>query len=484
MLQPMTDAAPRVVVQKAAQVGATVMAILRAVWFLAVHQAQTMYLFPTHRSAARFSRGRFQVLLEHSPLLRTLFRAVKNAAHLRAGPVNFYCHGARSRVELLSTPVQYLTMDERDELYLGAVSSKQSWSAVELARKRLSGQREFWELNLSTPTIPGHGVAAEFARSDQHVYYLHCPHCGEFVHPTWPEAIGGLACDTFHFRCERCGECWTQDERRIAIRAGCWRPRFPGRPLRGYHLSQLISPVVTAERLVQQYRASEHSPQGRQVFFNSVLGLPYLAEGARMDAALIAEAMARGGEQMAHASQGSVMGVDVGPTWLHVVLAEKVGEVLRLIQVCKRSEWRELSALIQRYRVRSFVIDAMPETHQARNLVHRHPFGWLCYYTRATGGNAVLAPNTRALHVSRTETLDKMFERWQTGKVTAPVDLPREFIDHMQALVRVVQVQRDGQARADFVDAGVADHFAHAMNYCELAASLMPPPLRFEVTPP
>ena len=34
---------------------------------------------------------------------------------MRAGRANFYCHGARSRVELMSTPVQYLTLDERDE---------------------------------------------------------------------------------------------------------------------------------------------------------------------------------------------------------------------------------------------------------------------------------------------------------------------------------------------------------------------------------
>jgi hypothetical protein len=484
LLEPMMDASPRVVIQKAAQVGATVMAILRAVWFLDQHQAHTMYLFPTHRSAARFSRGRFQVLLEQSPYLRELFRRVKNAAHLRAGPANFYCHGARSRVELMSTPVQYLTLDERDELYLGAVTSPQPWSAVELARQRLAGQREFWELNLSTPTIPGHGVAAEFELSDQRFLYILCPHCTQWVHPTWPHGLGVYRGQPA-FCCPRCAAFWTAHQRRRAIREGRWIPTYPERALRGYHLSQMISPVATADRLLEQWRASMKSPQGRQVFFNSVLGLPYVAEGARLETEHLRAAVTRGGYAMAHASHGSIMGVDVGPTWFHIVIAEPAGELLRLIWVGKVSDWLELTRLIARYRVQLFVIDAMPETHQARALAQQHPGGFLCYYAgNAPPGPAAVSPQDHILRVSRTESLDAMYLRWRLGKVAAPAELPAEFVEQMQALIRVVQVGRDGQARADYLTAGHADHFAHAMNYCELATRLRGPALRFEVTGP
>jgi hypothetical protein len=242
--------------------------------------------------------------------------------------------------------------------------------------------------------------------------------------------------------------------------------------------------VATAERLLEQWRASERSPQGRQVFYNSVLGLPYVAEGARLERTLIDQAIARGGYPMQPTSQGSVMGVDVGPTWLHVVIAEPVGEMLRLIWLGKPTEWPELVRLIERYSVQAFVIDAMPETHQARGLVQRYRFGYLCYYTSSTAGEACVSPDTRVLHVSRTESLDAMYQRWQVGKIAGPANLSGEFIEQMQALVRVLRVQRDGQARAEYVDAGHADHFAHAMNYCEIAAKLRPKPLRFEVTPP
>ncbi len=520
--QPMRDTARRIVIQKAAQVGATVMAILRAVWFIDTHGASTMYLVPTHRSALRFSRGRFQVLLEHSPYLRGLFQAVKSGHHLRAGAANFYCHGARSRADLMSTPVQYLTLDERDELYLGKVASPQPWSAVELARQRLSGQRDYWELDLSTPTIPGHGIAAEFAKSDQHFYQLCCPLCDEYATPTWPDAVGqesgvrdqesgigsqmpcadgdlDLTPDSClltppFFRCVLCRQPWTEDERRQAIRAGRWVAAYPGRGVRGYHLSQLIAPNATAERLVRQWQASRENPQARQVFYNSMLGLPYVAEGARLEERFIRDAVARGGYPMAATSQGSTMGVDVGPTWFHVVVAEPLpavppcdggttGGFLRLVWAGKVHEWQQLPELIARYNVLAYVIDAMPETHQARALVRSFPQGYLCYYGGPKSGPA-LDSGSQVLRAPRTESLDAMYLRWRTGKLLAPSDLPAEFADHLQALVRVLRVGRDGQAVADYLEAGGPDHFAHALNYCELSLLLRGQPLRFQVTSP
>ncbi len=497
LLAPLFDTSRRIVIQKSAQMGATVLAILRAVWFLDARQAHTMYLFPTQRSALRFSRGRFQVLLEQSRYLRRLFKQVRSAGHLRAGPVSFHCHGARSRADLMSTPVQYLTLDERDELYLGKVGRPQPWSAVELARQRLSGQSAYWELDLSTPTIPGHGVAAEFARSDQHRFLLHCPRCDRFVLPTWPDAIDcgfrlaeeaaeqlpDQAIRAARFRCQLCGQSWTNDERRQAIRRGDWQAEHPERELRGYHLSKLVSPVANAAELVRQWQASRSHVAARQVFYNSVLGLPYLAEGARLEQRFIDEAMARGGYAMAHASQGSVVGVDVGPTWLHVVVAEPVNDLLRIVWAGVVPEWQQLAELLRRYAVQAFVIDAMPETHHARSLVRAFPQGRLCYY-RGPGSELAVDAEGNAIRVPRTDSLDAMYLRWRLGKVLAPRDLPSDFAEQLRNLVRVVRIGREGQAVADYLDSGLPDHYAHALNYCELALALRGRTPVFEITPP
>jgi len=507
--QPLEDQAQRMVIQKSAQVGATVLATIRALWFVDVRRAHSLYLFPTHRSALRFSRGRFRVLLERSPYLRGQFRQVRTDNHLRSGIVNFYCHGARSRTELMSTPVQYLTIDERDEMYLGRPDGPQPWSAVELARQRLGGQARAWELNISTPTIPEYGVAAEFARSDQQHYHPLCPYCGRLVRLTWPEALTLVprrGCQSGSaemlrdpaseerlpvrrlgrwraaFRCPRCRRAWTDQARRWAVGRGRWLADRPERMLRGYHFSQLISPVQTAERLLRQWWEAQGKPVKLQVFFNAVLGLPYVWEGSRLDPQWVEEAQARGGHLMAASSAGSVMGVDIGPTWFHAVVAEPVGEMLRLVWVGLVRDWRHLAEVVRRYRVRSYVLDAMPETHPARDFLRSFGQGWLCWYVGA-GRRVAVDPNARTVHAPRTDTLDAMMLRWRLGRVLAPRDLPRDFVAQLTSLVRVVRVGRMGEASAEYVAAG-PDHYAHALNYCELALRLLPRRPRFEIVAP
>jgi hypothetical protein len=480
LVQPLNDLSPHIVLQKGAQVGATVLAILRTLWFLDVRKAHSLYLFPTHKSALRFSKGRFAVLVERSPRLKKLFKAVKTGNHMRAGTVNFYCHGARSRNELMSVPIQYLTIDERDEMYQTAEGGRQPWSAVDLARQRLKGQTASWEMDLSTPTIPSHGIHADFLRSDQHLFHPRCLHCRKRSPLVWPDSVQ----EPDAFRCAVCHHAWTDYERRQALREGLWIPSYPGRPLRGYHVSQLLSPVVTAAGLLKDWHAAQGHPTALQVFYNAVLGLPYVAEGARLERHFLEEAMAKGGEVMAtRATKPTLMGVDVGPTWLHVVVAEPWGTGLKLLWAGKVSQWGELPVLLRQYQVQSFVIDAQPETHLARDLVTAFPMGWLCYYRTAPGALLVDSAH-HILRVSRTESLDAMYRLWRLGYLSAPTNLPEEFLLQMQAPIRVLRLRRDGQPWAEYVESGNPDHYAHAMNYCHLALQFHGSPLQFQVTLP
>lgn len=488
LLQPMNDASPRVVLQKGAQVGATVMAILRALWFVEAWQAQTLYLFPTHRAAARFARSRLAVLLDHSPHWRNLFRAGRRLGHLRAGPVNFYCHGGRSRTELMSLPIQYLTIDERDEMYHGEAAAQQGWSAVELARQRLSGQVQAWELDLSTPTIPGRGIAADYAASDRHEFCPRCPHCQRRVPLTWPAALQGHdgPPEQAAWACPACRRTWSAAERRAALRHGRWVAQEPSAPTRGYHIPQLLAPAPTPERLAAQWQAAQANPAALQVFYNAVLGLPHLADGTRLEPHYIDLAMSQGGQAPAPPGPlppgDQVMGVDVGPVWLHVVVATPTPAGLRIVWVGMVDTWPRLAEVWRHLGVGTYVIDAQPETHQARQFVAQHPRGFLCYYREITGGR--LHAQDHVVQVGRTESLDAMFQLWRSGQVALPRNTPEAFKLQLRALARIVRLWRDGTPRADYVEVGGADHYAHAMNYAALAAVLRGGPCRFDVTLP
>lgn len=481
------DLTPRVVIQKGAQVGATVMAMLRTLWFLDRRRKSAMYLFPTHRSADRFRRGRFTVLVGRSPSLRGRVKATRAPGHLRVGAAQFYCHGARSRAELMSVPVAYLTLDERDELYRMAGLEGTPWSGVDLARQRLSGQAESWEVSLSTPTIPGHGIAAEFAKSDQRMFRVQCPHCERRTALEWPASVLGLDGPPRHARfcCPLCRTAWNDRERRAAVQAGQWQATNTGAEAHGYHLSQLLSPVAKAKRLVRQWQEGQGDPAALQVFHNAVLGVPYLADGARLETKYLEEAISRGGGMvMAESGVNTSAGVDVGPQLLHVVIVQRAINWCRLLWAGVVPDWPDLERLIRQYGVRSYVIDAQPETHQARRLVNQIPGGWLCYYRTSLGAQPCQDSSLNLLRVPRSETLDALYQTWKRGQVIAPGNLPGEFADQLRSLVRVVRLDRRGQARVDYLEAGGPDHYAHAMNYALLAMALAGGQRYFAVTGP
>jgi hypothetical protein len=481
------DLTPRVVIQKAAQVGATVMAMLRTVWFLDRRKKSAMYLFPTHRSADRFRRGRFTVMVQRSPSLQGRVKATGAPGHLRVGAAQFYCHGARSRAELMSVPVAYLTLDERDELYRMAGLEGTPWSGVDLARQRLAGQAESWEVSLSTPTIPGHGIAAEFARSDQREFLVRCPHCSCRTPLHWPEALLGIdgPPKQARFCCPLCRTPWDDAARRAAIQVGVWHPRNAQAETHGYQLNQLLSPVAKARRLVKQWQEAQGDPAALQVFHNAVLGLPYLAEGARLDLKYVEDAVAQGGgATMADFGVNTAAGIDVGPQLLHVVIVQRAINWCHLLWAGVVTEWHELEQLLRQYDVRSYVIDAQPETHQARRLVTQYPGGWLCYYRTSLGAQPHQHTELNILRVPRSETLDALYQAWKRGQVIAPANLPPAFVDQLRSLVRVVRLDRRGQARVDYLEAGGPDHYAHAMNYALLALSLQGGQRYFAVTEP
>ncbi|HQR06507.1 MAG TPA: phage terminase large subunit family protein [Gemmatales bacterium] len=484
LTEPLNSLSPRMVLQKAAQVGATVMAMMRVMWFLEHRQKSAMYLFPTHRTADRFRRGRFSVMVQRSPKFQAMVKATGAPGHLRVGVAQFYCHGARSRAELMSVPVAYLTLDERDELYKAAGLEGTPWSAVDLARQRLAGQPDSWELSLSTPTIPGYGIAAEFARSDQRTFIVQCPRCYDHTDITWPGGVLGVDGPPYRakFCCPQCRAPWSNDERRNVIKAGSWQSQVHDEQTHGYHMSQLFSPVAKAERLVAQWQEAEGDPSALQVFHNSVLGLPYLAEGARLGTACIEESIARSnGATMATSAAMSVAGIDVGPQFLHVVIAMPVGKMCRIVWAGMALNWAELERLLGDYGVRSYVIDAQPETHEARRLIHRRAGGWMCYYRLGIGSQHHQDTAQQVLRVPRSETLDALYHMWNSGRVIAPVNLPSEFVEQLRSPVRVVRLDRRGVPRVDYLEAGGADHYAHAMNYCVLALGCVGSAPRMEI---
>jgi phage terminase large subunit GpA-like protein len=150
-LKEMHDSESEMIVgQKAAQLGYTEFALNLAFYYIDIKATDVLYVLPSKTpDASDFSASRFDGALELSQHLTDLFSDVKNVGHKRAGAVNMYVRGSKSRPGLKSIPVGLVILDEVDEF---------EQKNIPLAMERLSGQVERKIAMLSTPTIEERGI--------------------------------------------------------------------------------------------------------------------------------------------------------------------------------------------------------------------------------------------------------------------------------------------------------------------------------------
>jgi hypothetical protein len=139
---------------------------------------------------------------------------------------------------------------------------------------------------------------------------------------------------------------------------------------------------------------------------------------------------------------------------------------------------------MQQFAVATLVIDALPETTKARELQADFPPGvvWLAYYVSQRTGTKHAVPLDwnevdGVVNLDRTRTLDALYGRFYAHLHTLPADareLP-EYYAHRLASTRVLEDGPGGEKVARYVESG-PDHFAHAENYCLVAALAPAPP--------
>ena len=468
--QLMDDTSSRVVIMKAAQMGVTEIGMTRAMHAVDALGMPVLYLFPTADDVSDFSAGRFDPMLEDSPALAELFTDVSNVGLKRAGSTCLYLRDSRSPSQIKSIPVAALVLDEFDEMQERSVA---------LARKRLTGHADTWELDLSTPTYPGVGIAAEYEQSDQHEWWIPCPHCGEFQVLDFAVNVQ-LGPDEgwkgSEWICSECHETWTNDERLDAIDLGEWRPRNPDATIRGYHISQLYSPAlgdrevtgaeaIAREFVVEANKSVEHLTD----FYNSVLGLAWEPEGLKITPGAVRDCVGSYAELDRHPGP-AFLGIDVG-TFLHFQVWVPGDGGPRAIKVGK-TDWAGVDLLMVAYNVEVCVIDAMPERQKAHEFRDRWPGTvYLAFYPAAehmAGQMLQWNDDNGTVNLHRSGISDTLARRIVDRAISFPRELTLEAIRHMSNVYRALEEGPDGRLRAKWKHRG-PDHTFHAGNYAEAA---------------
>ncbi len=484
--------ARRVVVFKASQMGASEWAISYSLHAADERKATVLYLFPTEGDVSDFSSARVGPAIESSAYLEQVVmeggsaavggRKVRGADRVtlkRVGDRFLYMRGSQVRPDgkapqLKSIDADVLVLDEVDEMDPRAPS---------IAVKRLGHSVIAEERWISTPTYPGFGIHAAWMLSDQREWMIKCTRCGRRQALT----IGHVVREWDEL--ERPRE-WNKDKQRRAYAAcekcgkplnrlgpGTWVATNPKVETMGFHLTKLFSPTAVLDELVANLQTTDETK--RREAFNQDLGLPYLPKGGQLTDETL-DACRRDYAHGPKPNERTILGADVGKT-IHVVirseeLEPETGERAQRF-AGEVESFESLGRLMRQYNVSRAVIDALPETREARKLQASFPKGvmWLAYYVNQRAGTKYQAPEIwndteGVVNLDRTRSMDRMFSRFFELKNTLPgnIRVIAGYYEMLKAPVRVLEDGPGGEKVAVYREA-TADHFAHAENYCEVA---------------
>lgn len=476
--------------QKAAQVGITETMLNRAFYLMDQRKWDIAYYLPNKiPDATDFSNARFDPAIEESQYLSSMFTSTKNVGHKRAGTANLYIRGSNSKVGLRSIPVAGLFIDEVDVC---------ADYVLPMARERLSGQQQSQLWTFSTPTIEGHGINAIFSQSDQRHFFFKCPSCSRFIELTFPKCLkfcsdseSDAAINDSYLICPECEAKLPHEQKPQFLKTGIWVPAQPGKNVVGFYINQMYSSTVTPGDLAKSFLKGQRDLAEEQEFYNSKLGIVHTPEGNTVTDAEIVSAIGDyvngDSEHLKHLPV--TIGIDVGK-FLHVVVvrwdinahatlddinSQAVAHVIHAFKIeSLKAGFPELDPIIRIYQPRAVIIDAQPERRSASDFATRwNGLVRTCFYgDHARGRNLVLADNN-VLTVDRTIWLDTSLGRFHSHTIKLPANIDHEFKTQIRALTRITRKNSQGNPVSLYLKPAVDDHYAHALNYAEIALKFL-----------
>lgn len=270
------------------QVGKTLAMIICRLWALDQRPRPAMYVMPTEVTTKRFGRSRIMPVIESSPKLARHLTGQKNdtrGTEYWFNGMPLFFAWANSPSMLSSQPVGDVDLDEIDK-FPGA--SKKEADPESLARERT---KTFWDRKIrraSTPTTVDGPIWKAWLRSDRRMYFIPCPHCGEFQtlefsQLRWDKSENSeslRANKRAHYKCAKCAGEIRDHHKKTMLTAGKWRatnPDIVDTSHAGFKITTLYAPPewITFSDIAAEFLESKDDPEKLQNFKNSWLAEPW-----------------------------------------------------------------------------------------------------------------------------------------------------------------------------------------------------------------
>ena len=315
-----------VVIAKAARIGYTEGVMGQRIGY-DIHQdpERVLVVMPTDDDAKDWSQKQLTPMIDAAPVLAEIVPEARgrdsgNTIKDKVFPGgSITIRGAHSPKGLRRHTARDVILDEVDGF---EVTSRDEGDPVLLAKRACRTIPDSKVVMGSTPKLKSNSrIWKALATSDWREYHVPCPHCETMQVLRWggpdtsfgvkwakeihckgcgSEVEGGVeecpSCrgrefaathlpETAHYVCAHCSEVIQEVDKADMIAAGEWVPRFPGRAVRGYHISGLVSPFANASwvHMVDEFLKAKSDPAQLQVWVNQWLGEPFEERGDKVD---------------------------------------------------------------------------------------------------------------------------------------------------------------------------------------------------------
>ena len=353
------DLSPDIVVRKSAQVGESTERIFKTFWCNKFLKANVIYVLPSKNVINDFVKPKVDPLIASNPHIQAMV-STDSISQKQIGDRFTYFKGAFSERDAIAISGDILILDELDRM--------PDMHVVNTYDSRLQASELGWRWRLSNPSNLGFGVDMYYQDSDQMHWFVKCSHCGfrsfvDWQQDTYAELKNHYVDqDKQQYACGKCDKAISDEARRM----GEWIARYPSRKRRGYWISQLVAPWVSAERIIEQ-----HEESTIEFFHNFVLGKAYTPS----DLVVNRETILRATAPSIIPKLNVAMGVDQNASEQIWVAATPQG----VFAHGRTKSWEELERLKLMWNA-VVVADPNPYSTMPKRLAAKYNDFYLCYF--------------------------------------------------------------------------------------------------------
>ena len=493
---------------KAVQTGISELMILLMLYAAGWQDRIAAYVLPQYRTSGRFVSQRIDTVLARTPAYMRRLPGGELGLEDASGKGNLHLKRFGRRGSLLflgsNTPADFLEFSAD----LVIVDEYDDCDQTNLAkvRDRVRESAHPQLLHVSNPQLGG-GITTLYNDGSQTRWFHRCDRCGHrqaldwFQHFVRETRAGWEARDKERAATEYgdlrpvCARCHQPFDRRAE--GALWVSAEPRRKELSFHISRLdVLATARNNQALIGFHSHNIKAQGNSAmisaFWRGVLGLAYTPSGSRVtDEVLDAASKGmppmdpEGGDE--YEEKTVLMGVDVGSV-LNVKISVLHKDERTTTGYRRDGAWvgavlsfDDLIEMAKRYHVDVMVIDALPETREAKRvrdyfIAEGTTQVWLCRYFKVprVGTDAfgiAMDFEEQVVTVDRTQVMDDTMDELRYGRCRLPGDVGavQGFADQMKAPVRRLDV---ASARMIWDEGSKPDHYRHADVYERVAQEI------------